>query len=160
MKDIGTSILARLKNKAKAGNTSYQQLLQLFFQEEFLRRLAKSRYINNLILNGGLLIYTLSNFTSRATVDVDFLLRRIDNSLENMEGVIAEILSVPTELSDVVIFRAQKPEPIAVQRKYHGFVPDGSKCKFAGGGLPVLRGGKCFPAEGFLHRGKSSPTGL
>jgi predicted nucleotidyltransferase component of viral defense system len=120
MKVISASILARLKNKAKAGNTSYQQLLQLFFQEEFLRRLAKSQYIDNLILKGGLFIYTLSNFTSRATVDVDFLLRRIDNSLENIEGVIAEILSVPTELSGVVTFQAQKPEPIAIQRKYHG----------------------------------------
>ena len=52
MQDKGTSILARLKNKAKASNISYQQCLQLFFQEEFLRRLAKSPYANNLILNG------------------------------------------------------------------------------------------------------------
>jgi len=56
MADIGASILAKLKNKAKESNTSYQQCLQLFFQEEFLRRLSKSQYVHNLILKGGLFI--------------------------------------------------------------------------------------------------------
>ena len=37
MADIAASVLARLKNKAKASGISYQQCLQLFFQEEFLR---------------------------------------------------------------------------------------------------------------------------
>ena len=39
MADIAASVLAKLKNKAKASGISYQQCLQLFFQEEFLRRL-------------------------------------------------------------------------------------------------------------------------
>ena len=40
MKNIGASILARLKNRAEDLGISYQQCLQLFFQEEFLRRLS------------------------------------------------------------------------------------------------------------------------
>lgn len=40
MTDMAASVLARLKNKAKAGGISYQQCLQLFFQEEFLRKLS------------------------------------------------------------------------------------------------------------------------
>lgn len=67
MTDQAASVLARLKNKAKASGISYQQCLQLFFQEEFLRRLAASPYKSNFILKGGLFIYTLSNFESRAT---------------------------------------------------------------------------------------------
>ncbi len=39
MKDVVASILARLKNQAKSSNLSYQICLQLFCQEEFLRRL-------------------------------------------------------------------------------------------------------------------------
>ena len=35
MADIAASVLAKLKNKAKAAGISYQQCLQLFFQEEF-----------------------------------------------------------------------------------------------------------------------------
>ena len=49
MADIAASVLAKLKNKAKASGISYQQCLQLFFQEEFLRRLAGSKYAENFV---------------------------------------------------------------------------------------------------------------
>ena len=123
MADIAASVLAKLKNKAKASGISYQQCLQLFFQEEFLRKLADSKYAENFVLKGGLFIYTLTNFESRATVDVDFLMRGLNNDLDRMDEIIAEILSVPTG-NDCVTFKASKTEPIAVQRKYHGQHPD------------------------------------
>ena len=75
MADIAASVLAKLRNKAKASSISYQRCLQLFMQEEFLRKLSNSGYGDFLILKGGLFIYTLTNFESRATIDVDFLLR-------------------------------------------------------------------------------------
>ena len=119
MADIAASVLAKLKNKAKASSISYQQCLQLFFQEEFLRRLAGSKYAENFVLKGGLFIYTLTNFESRATVDVDFLMRGLNNDLARMDEIIAEILTVDTG-NDFVTFKAGKAEPIAVQRQYHG----------------------------------------
>ena len=119
MADISASVLAKLKNKAKASGISYQQCLQLFFQEEFLRRLAGSKYAENFVLKGGLFIYTLTNFESRATVDVDFLMRGLNNDLARMDEIIAEILAVDTG-NDFMTFKAGKTEPIAVQRKYHG----------------------------------------
>lgn len=119
MADIAASVLAKLKNKAKASGISYQQCLQLFFQEEFLRRLAGSKYTENFVLKGGLFIYTLTNFESRATVDVDFLMRGLNNDLARMDEIIAEILAVDTG-NDFVTFKAAKAEPIAIQRKYHG----------------------------------------
>lgn len=119
MADIAASVLAKLKNKARTSGISYQQCLQLFFQEEFLRRLAGSKYAENFVLKGGLFIYTLTNFESRATVDVDFLMRGLNNDLARMDEIIAEILAVDTG-NDFVTFRASKTESIAVQRKYHG----------------------------------------
>ena len=119
MADKAASVLAKLKSKAKATGISYQQCLQLFFQEEFLRRLAASPYADNFVLKGGLFIYTLTNFESRATVDVDFLMRGLNNDLARMDTILAEILAVETG-NDFVIFRAEKTQPIALQRKYHG----------------------------------------
>ena len=119
MADMAASVLAKLKNKAKASGISYQQCLQLFFQEEFLRRLAGSKYADNFILKGGLFIYTLTNFESRATVDVDFLMRGLNNDLARMDEIIVEILAVDTG-NEFVTLKAGKTEPIAVQRKYHG----------------------------------------
>ena len=120
MADIGASILAKLKNKSKETGAPYQQCLQLFFQEEFLRRLSKSKYTDNFILKGGLFIYTLTNFESRATVDVDFLMRRMSSDLEHMDAVIEEIISTPTGNNDVVVLEAKQTQQISPQRKYPG----------------------------------------
>lgn len=119
MTDMAASVLARLKNKAKASGISYQQCLQLFLQEEFLRKLSSSKYKNNLILKGGLFIYTLTNFESRATVDVDFMLRGLSNDMARMDEIIAEIISIPTG-NDFITFKVLPTEPIAANRKYHG----------------------------------------
>jgi len=118
--DIGASILAKQKNKAKATNTGYQQYLQLFFQEEFLRKLSKSPYAENLILKGGLFIYMLTDFKSRATVDIDFMVQYLDNNPEHMGKVISEIIDIPTGLNETVVLEAGKCSPIAMQCEYHG----------------------------------------
>ena len=120
MPDIGASILAKLKNKAKSTGVSYQLCLQLFFQEEFLRRMSKSKYAKNLILKGGFFIYTLTSFESRATVDIDFLLHRMSSDLEHIDGVINEIIATPTGNNEIVILTTKKTERISPQRKYPG----------------------------------------
>ena len=119
MADIAASVLAKLKNKAKASGISYQQCLQLFVQEEFLRKLSKSGYEDNLILKGGLFIYTLTNFESRATIDVDFLLRSASNSIEDVRELINKVINTPTG-NDYIFMTAKGFEEISPQRKYHG----------------------------------------
>ena len=47
MADLGASVLARLRNKAQQTGRSNQLCLQLFCQEEFLRRLEASAYAEN-----------------------------------------------------------------------------------------------------------------
>ena len=119
MADIAASVLAKLKNKAKDAGISYQQCLQLFMQEEFLRKLSKSGYDDFLILKGGLFIYTLTNFESRATIDVDFLLRGYSNSIDNVKDLIFKIIGIPTG-NDYIEMTAKNFEEISPQRKYHG----------------------------------------
>ncbi len=119
MADIAASVLARLKNKAANIGRSYQLCLQLFCQEEFLRRLEKSKYAENLVLKGGLFIYSITDFDSRVTVDVDFLLRKVPNTPEQLNPVLEEIISTPTG-NDFITFEIQNIAPIAVAKKYAG----------------------------------------
>ena len=119
MADKAASVLAKLRNKAKASGISYQQCLQLFVQEEFLRKLSKSGYDDFLVLKGGLFIYTLTNFESRATIDADFLLRGFSNSMEDVKELIAKIIATPTG-NDYILMTAKGFEEISPQRKYHG----------------------------------------
>ena len=117
--DMGTSVLARLKNKAKETGRPFQLHLQLFCQEEFLRRLAASKYAQNLVLKGGLFIYTLTNFESRATVDVDFLLRQLPGTVEDVKKIADEIIAVDCG-NDFITFTSRGFEMISPQRKYKG----------------------------------------
>ena len=119
MADIAASVLVRLKNKAKESGRSYQLCLQLFCQEEFLRRLEKSQYAENLVLKGGLFIYSVTDFDSRVTVDVDFLLCKVPNTPEQLQTVIETIISMPTG-NDFVTFEIKDIAPIAVAKKYPG----------------------------------------
>lgn len=119
MADKASSILARLKNKAKESGRSYQLCLQLFCQEEFLRRLEKSKYADNFVLKGGLFIYALTEFESRVTMDIDFLLKRLPNTPEQLRPIIEEIINTETD-NDFVTFEIKGIEPIAVAKKYAG----------------------------------------
>lgn len=113
------TVLARLKNKAKESGRSYQLCMQLFCHEEFLRRLEKSEYAENLVLKGGLFIYSLTDFDSRVTVDVDFLLRKIPNTPEQLKVILEKIIAVDTG-NDFVTFEIKDIAPIAVAKKYAG----------------------------------------
>lgn len=119
MADMGASVLARLKNKAVKSGRSYHLCLQLFCQEEFLRRLEKSKYTEHLVLKGGLFLYALTDFDSRVTVDVDFLLCRQPNTPEHMREMLEEIIAVETG-NDFITFEIRSISPISMTKKYPG----------------------------------------
>lgn len=116
MADVAASVLARLKNKAAQSGRSYQLCLQLFCQEEFLRRLEKSKYAENLVLKGGLFLYSLTDFDSRVTADVDFLLRKMPHTPEQLQAILEEIIVTETG-NDFITFEIKNVAPIAVAKK-------------------------------------------
>ena len=119
MADTAASVLARLKNKSKESGRSYQLCLQLFCQEEFLRRLEKSDYSDNFVLKGGLFIYSLTEFDSRVTVDIDFLLKSLPNMPEQLRAILEKIISVDTG-NEFITFEITSVLPISVAKKYAG----------------------------------------
>ena len=119
MADTAASVLARLKNKSKESGRSYQLCLQLFCQEEFLRRLEKSDYSDNFVLKGGLFIYSLTEFDSRVTVDIDFLLKSLPNTPEQLRAILERIISVDTG-NEFITFEIKSVLPISVAKKYAG----------------------------------------
>lgn len=114
-----TSVLAKLQNKAKETGRSYQLCLQLFCQEEFLRRVERSKFADNLVLKGGLFIYTLTGFDSRATLDIDFLLKQAPNTESEVLRMVEEIAAIKTE-NDYISFQIRKISSITLHRKYNG----------------------------------------
>ena len=85
--------------------------MQFFCQEEFLCRLEKSKYAENLVLKGGLFLYSLTNFDIRVTVDVDFLLRQVPNTPKQLKSILEDIIAVPSG-NNFVTFELKDVAPI------------------------------------------------
>lgn len=119
VKDMGASVLARLKKQAKETEINYQTCLQLFAQEEFLRKLEMSQYAENLVLKGGMFLYTISNFEGRPTMDIDFMLRRMSNDIVNVEAIIKEICKMDTN-NDFIDIEVVGTREITPEKKYPG----------------------------------------
>lgn len=119
MRDIGASVLARLKDKALESGMAVQVHLRLFCQEEFMRRLELSNYGDNLVLKGGLFLFALSGFESRATMDIDFLLKRLPGDVGSVQRIVEEIIATSTG-NDFITFEMQNLREITPRRKYKG----------------------------------------
>lgn len=119
MGNIEASVLARLKNKSKEQKIPLQQLLNLFCQEEFIRRLSRSNYKENLILKGGFLLYSISGFTTRPTVDADYLLKNYSSNLDAVQKLVNEIINSSSE-NDFIKLEIRGLEEISEIKEYHG----------------------------------------
>lgn len=119
MQDFAASVLVKLKKKANDQGMQFQQLLNLFCQEEFVRRLAVSKHRNKIILKGGFLIYLISEFKTRTTMDADYLLKNYSNDLQSIEILIKDIIDTPNA-NDFINFEIRNIEKISEAKEYNG----------------------------------------
>jgi predicted nucleotidyltransferase component of viral defense system len=119
MADIAASVLAKLKNKSREKRIPLQQLLNLFCQEEFIRRLSKSVYKDKLILKGGFLLYSISGFTTRPTVDADYLLKNHSNDMNSIEELVKKVIFTSSK-NEFIEFEIRGIERISEIKEYHG----------------------------------------
>ena len=119
VKNMAASVLARLKAQTKKEGIPFQLTLLLFAQEEFLRKLAVSKYSENMILKGGMFIYAITEFDSRPTRDIDFMMRYLSSNLDNVWGIMEEICGVNTR-NDFITIEVLRTEQINIEKKYPG----------------------------------------
>lgn len=104
------SIQEKLKNKAKKLGTDYNFILLLYFQERFLYRLSISKYKNNFILKGGLLLSAFNINEFRPTKDIDLSGQKIRNDINILKEVFKEIIQTPINIDDGVDFQNESIE--------------------------------------------------
>lgn len=119
VKNMTASVLARLKQWAKEEGMTFQAALQLFSQEEFLRKLAESQYAEKMILKGGMFIYMITEFESRPTRDIDFMIHNISRDVIHIQDIMKEICHVNTG-NDFITMEVLGVEQITVDKKYPG----------------------------------------
>ena len=102
MKNIAASVQARLRNLARQEKKDFVLISRLYMQEGILRRIGSSKYADSFCLKGGLLLYSISGFTSRPTMDLDLLGMNIPGDEEQFRNIISDILSI--DMDDGLIF--------------------------------------------------------
>lgn len=81
-----------LQKLARDQRRTTQQLFELYIHERFLARLATSRFADQLVLKGGMLLAVLD--VRRATRDADLLARGLAGDESNLRAVVGEIAEV------------------------------------------------------------------
>ncbi|WMJ16508.1 nucleotidyl transferase AbiEii/AbiGii toxin family protein [Geobacillus proteiniphilus] len=97
VKNIPASVGERLKNLAKQSGKTFDFILLLYFQERLLYRLSISHYRDQFVLKGGLFLFSLTQFQSRPTKDIDFLARQISNDIQYIKAAFESICALPVE---------------------------------------------------------------
>lgn len=61
----------RIKSMAKMNQADPRILIRIYMMERFLERVSMSRYKNNFIIKGGILVTSLIGIALRSTMDID-----------------------------------------------------------------------------------------
>ena len=112
----------KIKLKAKEledkYNLNYYESLQRFMFERILERISVSKYQDNFILKGGLLLAAMFGVENRTTKDMDTTITGIDISKDKMVNVLNKILSI--DLNDGVKFDIVSITDIREEDEYGG----------------------------------------
>ena len=120
-------IKGAIRNIAKEKGVNPNSLLQMCLFEGILEKLSKSKYKENFILKGGLLISSLIGVDMRSTMDMDTTIKGIPVNEETITRIINEILDIEIDLE--ISYKLIKLTPIRNADVYEDFSAS-IECKF------------------------------
>lgn len=111
-------IRGRIKNLAEQNNADPRVLMRLYMMERYLERVSVSKYHNNFIVKGGVLVTSLLGISMRSTMDIDTTIQNYDLSLENAKRMIEDISCI--DIDDGVDFTIKSVMKIMDDMEYPG----------------------------------------
>ena len=120
-------IKGAIRNISKEKGVNPNSLLQMCLFEGILEKLSKSKYRENFILKGGLLISSLIGVDMRSTMDMDTTIKGIPVNEETITRIINEILDIEIDLE--ISYKLIKLTPIRNADVYEDFSAS-IECKF------------------------------
>lgn len=112
------SIKAKIRNLANKKNIDSQILLRSYLLERILERISHSKYKDNFVLKGGLLICSLVGVDLRSTLDLDATIKNIPLTKESIEKIFREIIDI--DVGDIIKMSITKIQDIRDEDEYSG----------------------------------------
>ena len=119
MKRNTMSFKAIINNMAKENNVAAQSVLQTYMLERLLERISISKYKDNFILKGGMLISAMLGIDSKTTMDMDTTIKGFPLTKDNITNIMDEICNI--EIDDNVKLKINKVELIREDDDYSGY---------------------------------------
>ena len=113
------SLRAKINNYAKEHGILAQVVLQNYMFECLLDRISRSKYVDNFVIKGGILVSSLVGLDVRSTMDMDTTLVHLSLTEEKIMEAMNAIIAVPAD--DGVVFNFVSVEPIRKDDVYGGF---------------------------------------
>lgn len=113
-----TAVKAKIKNKAGGNSDKSQIMLRIYLMERLLERVSLSKYRDNFVLKGGLLVSSLVGVDMRSTMDVDTTVKSLPLNKESAQRILEEIMAI--DIEDGVAFRITKVQDIMEGHEYEG----------------------------------------
>ena len=107
-----------IRNLSKKNAADAQILMRNYMMERFLERISLSSYRDKFILKGGMLVAAMVGLGARSTMDLDATVKGANVSVEDVENMMAEIISVP--IDDGVTFQVKNISEIMDEAEYPG----------------------------------------
>ena len=82
---------ALVRNLIKGDSLQAQIIMRNYVMERFLERISLSKYRNNFILKGGMLVSAMVGLDTRSTMDIDTTIKNMPLSVENAREMIEEM---------------------------------------------------------------------
>ena len=113
------SLRAKINNYAKEHGILAQVVLQNYMFECLLDRISRSKYVDNFVIKGGILVSSLVGLDVRSTMDMDTTLVHFSLTEEKIKEAMNAIIAVSAD--DGVVFNFVSVEPIRKDDVYGGF---------------------------------------
>ena len=111
-------VKGKIKNKAKANKADARVLMRIYMMERFLERVAHSKYSENFIIKGGILVTAMVGIAMRSTMDIDTSIINLNLSEDDAEKMVGEICNI--DLDDNVTFVVKDISRIMDNMEYPG----------------------------------------
>lgn len=109
---------ALVKNKSNGNSNKANTLIRNYAMERFLERVSLSKYKNNIILKGGMLVSHLVGLDNRSTMDIDTTIKNYNLNKEDVLKMVEEIASI--HLDDCMVFEIKDVDSIMDEHEYPG----------------------------------------
>ena len=111
-------VKGRIKNVAKENKADARTLMRIYMMERFLERIANSKYKDNFVIKGGILVTAMVGVALRSTMDIDTTIKNQNLSAEDAKRIVNEIKDL--DLDDGVSFENKEVSNIMDEMEYPG----------------------------------------